>query len=57
MERGLTALDSLYELRNVIPLLLTSSGFPSNDGKCLLSLRKLVDVRKHGMLSGSHPYS
>lgn len=33
VERGLTALDSLYELRNVIPSLIASSGNPAKDGE------------------------
>jgi brefeldin A-resistance guanine nucleotide exchange factor 1 len=33
VERGLTALDSLYELRNQIPALIARSGKPPRDGK------------------------
>jgi hypothetical protein len=34
VERGLAALDSLYELRNVIPGLMESSSLTKVDGKC-----------------------
>lgn len=36
VERGLTALDSLYELRNVIPSLVTKSGKAPRDGESSL---------------------
>lgn len=34
VERGIAALDSLYELRNVIPSLMESSSLSKVDGEC-----------------------
>lgn len=55
VERGLAALDSLYELRNVIPQLLTSSSLSDHDGEFQLSGMDNTDNSPQlGMHSGSH---
>lgn len=57
VERGLTALDSLYELRNTIPGLMTSSGLSGQEGQLCDSRRaqKLTNHRQHGTHSGFRP--
>lgn len=46
MERGLTALDSLYELRNVIPELMDGSGMNGQEGKSCNKIEYEVNPRR-----------
>nr|XP_018267160.1 Sec7 domain-containing protein [Kwoniella dejecticola CBS 10117]OBR89318.1 Sec7 domain-containing protein [Kwoniella dejecticola CBS 10117] len=54
VERGLTALDSLYELRNVIPGLMTSSGLNESDAFNAFWLPPLLVIGKQ-CINGCQP--
>lgn len=44
VEKGLAALDSLYELRNVIPGLITTSDLGDQEGELLLTIPPQLDT-------------
>lgn len=59
VQRGLTALDSLYELRSVIPTLMETSSLNKVDGRrsCCSNSRASAYcvISQPGIPSGSHP--